>query len=410
MYHQMTLEEFLFGPDDGFPAVVQNTANTRTYSQDYMSPDFKQKLYKQWGTNPSVMLARLKKFNDDHKKLHEQPRRSLYREFYIPKHSGGLRKIDAPNAELMSALRELKTILEDEFHCMYHTSAFAYVKKRSTIDAIKRHQSNESKWFAKFDLSNFFGSTTLDFVMSMFSQIFPITEIVRSNEGKEALRTALDLAFLDGGLPQGTPISPTITNIMMIPIDFRLTHEFRDFKVIKDGVEYNQHFVYTRYADDFLVSSQYAFSAREVEAFIVKVLAEFNAPFSIKREKTRYGSSAGSNWNLGVMLNKDNKITVGHKKKRQFQSMLHSFIMDTINGKQWELNDVQVLEGYRSYYRMVERDAIDGIIKHINEKHGVDVVDMIKKRLNMDVHAGNGGRKKEFELSCDDVVDGEIPW
>jgi len=120
---------------------------------------------------------------------------------------------------------------------------------------------------------------------------------------------------------------------------------------------------------------------RAIEKAVVDVLAEFNAPFTINSAKTRYGSSAGRNWNLGVMLNKDNEITVGHKRKRQFQSMLHSYILDRRNGVSWDKHDVQVLDGYYNYYRMVEKDAIDGIIKHINEKMGADVLRDIREDL-----------------------------
>lgn len=273
----------------------------------------------------------------------------------------------------MDALRRLKTIFEEDFKALYHTSAFAYVKHRSTVDAVKRHQANESKWFGKYDLSNFFGSTTIDFVMKMFGMVFPFSEVIKSGVGERELRKAIELAFLDGGLPQGTPISPLITNIMMIPVDYKLANSFRDFN--------HQRFVYTRYADDFLVSSRYTFSFREVERFIVDTLKSFGAPFTIKSEKTRYGSSAGRNWNLGVMLTKDNVITVGHKKKRQFQAMLSSYIMDTKNGISWNKTDIQTMEGYRNYYRMVEGDTIDKIVAHISEKFGVDVVKMIKDDL-----------------------------
>ena len=148
----------------------------------------------------------------------------------------------------MEALRKLKIIFEEDFHALYHTSAFAYIKNRCTVDAVKRHQANESKWFGKFDLSNFFGNTTMDFVLQQFAMIFPFSEVMKTERGKSALRTALELAFLNGGLPQGTPISPTITNIMMIPIDFKLSNGFRNFN--------DQSFVYTRYADDFIVSSR----------------------------------------------------------------------------------------------------------------------------------------------------------
>lgn len=366
-YKQMTLEELLFGVDTKSALINPNTTNTRTYKVENINQKFLDMV------DVPYLIGLLEEFNHSTEQLRSVPRSELYNTFHIPKKSRGLRRIDAPNTELMDALRRLKMIFEDDFHALYHTSAFAYVKKRSTIDAIKRHQANESKWFGKYDLSNFFGNTTIDFVMKMFSMIFPFSEIMKNTRGYEELYKAIELAFLNGGLPQGTPISPLITNIMMIPIDYELSNGLRDYN--------NQRYIYTRYADDFQVSSKYNFSFREIEKYIVEVLASYDAPFTIKAEKTRYGSSSGSNWNLGVMLNKDNEITVGHKKKRQFQAMLSSYIMDKKNGINWDLNDIQTMEGYRNYFRMVEGESIDRIVEHISHKFDVDVVSMIKNDL-----------------------------
>lgn len=379
-YHQMSLEELLFGVQGkSYSQMINpNLTNTRTYAVDVVSERFAERI------DVDKLIAKLEKFNSETQELRDKPRHDLYYTFHIPKKSGGLRKIDAPEPELKDALYHLKTIFEEDFYALYHTSAFAYIKKRSIIDCMKRHQQNESKWFCKLDLSNFFGSTTLEYVMSMFSKIFPFSEIVKYTRGKQALETALSLAFLDGGLPQGTPISPIITNIMMIPVDFIIANALRDFKYVnRDGEEVSQRFVYTRYADDFQVSSKYDFNFRAVEQLIVNTLTSFNAPFKLNESKTRYGSSAGRNWNLGVMLNKDNEITVGHQKKRQFQAMLSSYVMDKKNGRDWNKSDIQTMEGYRNYYRMVEGETIDKMVDHLSKKFGVDIVGLIKSDLRV---------------------------
>lgn len=444
MYHQMTVEEFLFGTDNRPRLINPNMTNTRTYEVEKISDKFLER------TDVDNLIGTLTTFNDKFKSLHDQPRESLYNTFYTEKKGKGMpyvfkkifeiqkrfvecdssavcreigtslrqmlsqhstdddrsitkntinhcvqyltdngfaiteeqvisivkdayRRIDAPKSELSDSLRYLKTIFEEQFNALYHTSAFAYVKRRSTLDAVKRHQENESKWFGKYDLSNFFGSTTVEFVMKMFSMVFPFSEVIKRSEGKEALEAAISLCMLNGGLPQGTPISPLITNIMMIPVDFKLSNGLRDFN--------NQRYIYTRYADDFLVSSKYDFKFKEIEQFIVDTLKSFDAPFTIKAEKTRYGSSAGSNWNLGVMLNKDNNITVGYEKKRKFQAMLSSYVKDRQNGNPWNLSDIRIMEGYRNYYKMVEGETIDKLVAHIGNKFGVDIVELIKQDL-----------------------------
>ena len=160
----------------------------------------------------------------------------------------------------------------------------------------------------------------------------------------------------------------------MIPLDHRLSNSLRNFE--------KNRYVYTRYADDLLISCQHDFDKYKVQAFISDALKEFNAPFTIKPEKTRYGSSAGRNWNLGVMLNKDNQITVGHKKKKHFKAMLDGYVRAKKAGGGWELHDVQVLSGLISYYRMIERDYIDYLIKTYSDKNRFDIEASIKADLS----------------------------
>lgn len=343
-----------------------DVTNTKTYYREYLKPSFLK------GFDFDLMIEVLKRFNEQHSNLFEKERKSLYETFYIPKKSKGLREINAPVPELMDALRQLKTIFETNMYTLYHTSAFAYIKGRCTIDCVKRHQQNESRWFAKLDFSDFFGSTTEEFVISMFSRIFPFSEIVKRKDGLGALKRALSLCFLNGGLPQGTPISPAITNIMMIPIDYQLSNELRKM---------NEHYVYTRYADDILISSRWNFDCNKLQEYVLDVLKKFNAPFELKKEKTRYGSSAGRNWNLGVMLNKDNNITIGHQKKKIFKAMCCNYICDKKKGITWELHDVQVFSGLISYYRMIEKDYINYVIDQNNKKFGVNLEALIKADL-----------------------------
>ena len=367
-YYQMSFEDIMAGIDDLSKYVMPNTTNTRTYSVERPSDRLLE------NTDIAGMIRLLDVFNQSKEALFQKDKASLYRSFYIPKSSGGLRRIDAPFPELMNALRELKVLFETHMFALHHTTAFAYVRGRSTIDALKRHQRNESKWFLKLDFADFFGSTTPTFVLDMISLIFPFSEIVKRASGKDALTKALSLCFLNDGLPQGTPISPFLTNVMMIPIDHKISNSLRNFD--------ERRFVYTRYADDLLISCKIDFDKDKVQQFIISTLVEFKSPFGIKAEKTRYGSSAGRNWNLGLMLNKENQITIGHKRKKEFKAMLDNYMRDRKAGSGWILNDIQVLNGLISYYRMVERGYIDYLLQQCSKKHGADVEKCIKEDLS----------------------------
>ena len=373
-YRQMSLEDLLFGTEEIHTLISKNETGTVTYERCEAPAAF---IERNLGALDR-MRSQLNEFVGATGELRQRDREELYRTFYIPKRSGGLRRIDAPCDELSRVLRGLKDIMEQSPCETYHTAAYAYIPGRCTIDAVKRHQQNESQWFAKFDLHNFFGSTTKEFLIRMLSMIFPYSELLKWY-GMDTVRDALDLCFKDGGLPQGTPISPFLTNLMMIPIDYTLSKAFRDFETPTG----KQTLIYTRYADDFLISSRYGFSVKAAEDVIRKTLEKFEAPFSVNTSKTRYGSRSGSNWNLGVMLNKDNEITVGHKKKKQLQSMLFAYAKDRLNGVRWDEHDIRVMDGLRSYCRMVEGETIDRIVEHVGGKLGADIPSMIRADLNL---------------------------
>lgn len=374
-YRQMTLEDLLFGTEEIHTLITKNETGTITYERNEVPSEF---IDRNFDAIETAYTA-LRHYSESVHPMIHRNREELYHTFYIPKRSGGLRRIDAPCDELSRALRSLKEIMEEAPGETYHTSAYAYVPGRCTVDAVKRHQQNESQWFAKFDLHNFFGSTTKEFLIRMLSMIFPYNQIMKFPNGICVMENALDLCFKDGGLPQGTPISPFLTNLMMIPIDYKLSKAFRNF----DTPSGKQTLIYTRYADDFLVSSRYGFSFKAAEDLIREGLEKFGAPFSINTAKTRYGSRSGSNWNLGVMLNKDNEITVGHQKKKQLQNMLFAYAKDRLNGVGWEEHDIRVMEGLRSYCRMVEGDTIDRIVQHVGGKLGVDIPSMIREDLRI---------------------------
>lgn len=359
---QITLEEILMGTVPvGSQRLSGSPAGTVTHWIKYLSPELRSR------ANISGVLQVLTDFCQRHDALLKADRPSLYHSFYIPKKSGsGLRRIDQPCPELMEALRQLKSILENDMGALYHTSAYAYVQGRCTIDAVKKHQKNQSRWFLKLDFENFFGSTTQDFLLRMLSQVYPFNYFT----SMPAFVRAVGLCFLNGGLPQGTPISPLLTNLMMIPIDHTICNE-----LAKRG------FVYTRYADDIIISSRYNFSFSEISQYVDSVLKKFDAPFSIKPSKTRYGSSSGQNWNLGVMLNKENKITIGRKRKERFKAMCHSYVLSKQTDQPWSREEIQSFSGQISYYKMVEPDYIQEAIGFYNEKFGVNLMRMIRDDL-----------------------------
>lgn len=292
-----------------------------------------------------------------------------YSSFKIPKKSGGLRKIDAPDEVLKEYLTNWKLYIEYTLKVLTHEAAHAYVPTRSCYTALQVHQKNESKHFLKLDIHDFFGSHTPEYVMQELAKIYPFAMLFQEEGYKKDFEDKIKFAFLDNKLPQGTPLSPTLTNILMMGID-------------NDIQAYCKHFnlIYTRYADDILISSKEKFNWKQVQNTIIKILNKHNAPFQLNTEKTRYGSSEGRNWNLGLMLNKDNNITLGHRQNQRLRAAIDSFCKDYKNHIQWNAEDKQHLAGLIAYAKSIQKEYIESVIKRYNTKYSMNILDALKVR------------------------------
>lgn len=362
-YPQMPIEA-LFDFDGKFNTFNSDVINDPSATVTTIRRDIPPTVYARW--RPEYMLFDLQRFVETHAAvINRGSYRQLYRHFEIPKKNGKMRPIDEPMPQLRAAQDALVDIFKNRLPANHHASAYAYISKRETVDAAKKHQKNESHWYAKYDFHNFFGNTTVEFVHRMLKQIYPFSWIDSVGEWG-VVESALSVCFLNGGLPQGSPISPMLTNIMMIPIDFELTKTLRNYQ--------RNSYVYTRYADDMCVSSKYDFDVKKIEQLIIEVLKRHGAPFTLNEEKTHYGSRSGHNCLLGVHINADNKITVGHDNKRYMKAALTNYVMDRKSKRRtWGLDEVQTLSGNLSYYRHIEKDYFDAIVQRLSAKFGVDI-------------------------------------
>ena len=297
----------------------------------------------------------------------------MYTEFKIPKRTGGFRTIDAPNEELKNFMRQVSHNVIRDFKLLPHDSAFAYVKRRSVIDAVKEHQKNNSRWFLKIDLKDFFGSCNPTFIKEQLLKLYPFA--IRGPGTNEFIDALVKLSCLNNKLPQGTPISPWLTNLVMVEYDYKIT------KMLNNLPEHGfkkQKYVYTRYADDILISAKEKFDYQTIIEFIKEILKD--TPLTIKEEKTRFGSASGRNWNLGIMYNKDNELTIGHKKKRQIKDNIYYFIKFKDN---FVLEQCQWLQGNISWLRSVEPEYTEGLLKYYKDKFDFDVWETLLKQIKI---------------------------
>lgn len=304
-------------------------------------------------TLPPSWLENKQRLNDTLIKLFEDNKHITisYTEYNIPKHSGGYRLISAPSDELKELQKKLADILLT-YGAHAHDAAFSYVKNRTCKAALQRHQNKHTEWFYKFDLKNFFPSCTVNLLQQQLSIVFPFCLL-----DEDVLNKLIQYATFKGALPQGSPLSPLLSNMIMVPFDWAMYYSIRHF----DGV-------YTRYADDIQISFPFRKQLSFIEHIIQGHLPE---GLVINSEKSRCGSTKGHNFNLGLVLNKDNNITIGYKKKMELKAKLNNFIFDFTNQRYWSIIETQVLQGELNYFKQIEPEYANFAIKRLERKHNV---------------------------------------
>lgn len=282
----------------------------------------------------------------------------FYTTFQIPKHSGGMRTIKAPDNTVKADMQSMLAFFQGFLYP--NQAAYAYVKQRSIKDAMEAHQKQEHEWFLHMDLRDFFGSSNPSFIKEYLCKT-PFFSFLPET----VLNHFIHFITLDNGLPQGTPLSPFITNMLMIEFDF-LTHN--------EVCRHNGF--YTRYADDLIISTTSKNATGHMQDIVRNKLSPM--PYRINVEKTRVSSIYGKNWNLGLMLNKDHQITVGYKNKERFRATINEFCK---NPQNWSSQMAMELLGKYQYFFSIESEYFTNLLTKYGQKFNMDVRQAIITRI-----------------------------
>lgn len=164
-----------------------------------------------------------------------------YTTFEIEKKSGGKRTIKAPIPKLKKLQRHLSHLL---YRCLDEIErgrgakpiSFGFRKDRSIAENGARHKCH--RWVLNLDLEDFFPSFNFGRVRGFFlkDQAFGLHP--------EVATTIAQIACDGAALPQGSPCSPVISELIAQILDMRLVRFAKKHRV-----------TYTRYADDITFST-----------------------------------------------------------------------------------------------------------------------------------------------------------
>lgn len=259
------------------------------------------------GFKPAALAYLVRKFPDANK----------YTAFEIPKRSGGRRVIHAPISRLKLLQRRLAHLLSD---CLGEVEESLGVKRRLAHGFREGHSilTNASvhrgqHFVLNFDLADFFGAINFGRVRGYFAgnrhfQLHP-----------EVALLIAQIACHQQKLPQGSPCSPIISNLIGNILDIRLARIAR-----ANGC------AYTRYADDITFST----SAREFPAAVAAPAANgagwtiskhtldaiSACGFSVNSSKTRMLFCRSRQDVTGIVVNRH--INVNSDYRRNLRAMV----------------------------------------------------------------------------------------
>ena len=173
--------------------------------------------------------------------IYQTPLEQRYTTFEIPKKSGGTRIIKAPNPKLKKLQTHLAHLL---YECLREvesardakTVSYGFRKDGKITDHAKNHKGR--RYVLNLDLADFFPTFNFGRVRGFFLKD-------KSFELKAEVATTIAQIACDGvALPQGSPCSPVISELIGQVLDLRLLRLAR-----KHGVRYS------RYADDLTFST-----------------------------------------------------------------------------------------------------------------------------------------------------------
>jgi RNA-directed DNA polymerase len=191
-----------------------------------------------------------------------------YRSFEIPKKSGGVRTINAPEPQLALLQTRLAELLYACVHerkqenARFWFASHGFHKGRTIISNAEVHRRR--RFVFNLDLENFFGTINFGRVRGFFihDAMFSL--------GPQPATIIAQIACHDNALPQGSPCSPVISNLIGNILDSRLLALARDARC-----------TYTRYADDLTFSTNETLFPTEIAVNV-----------------------QGADWEVGVKLKK----------------------------------------------------------------------------------------------------------
>lgn len=279
------------------------------------------------------------------------------RKVEIPKPSGkGTRTLGIPTVLDRLIQQAVLQALSPIFEPTFSDGSFGFRPGRSTHQAVVRarqHMAAGYRWVVDMDLEKFFDRVNHDVLMAR------VRRKVKDRRVLVLINRYLQAGMMEGGIvsprtegtPQGGPLSPLLSNVLLDDLDKELERRGHRF---------------VRYADDCNVYVRSQAAGKRVMASLERYLRE-KLRLKVNRDK----SAVARPWDrkfLGysVTFHRQPRLKVSKESVKRFKDKLRqAFRMGRGRSIRRQLGDLAaVLRGWVSYYRLAE---VKGIFEDLDQ-------------------------------------------
>lgn len=301
-------------------------------------PNFVYRIYNTCKSTIDYIDFIMKTFLKNHPDFLEH-KENYYREFRIPKRKGGWRYLIEPNEELKALQQQLLNFFSKTLHIKPHYTAHAFIEHKDAYTNAEIHK--DSDYVIKFDFSDFFPSITKELLTQQLHKISLFYLC-----GEEFINNLAEIATYKNCLPQGSPLSPYLSNIVMVEFDFTI----QKFMKNNDMPNYK----YSRYADDLTFSAKTPGKFKELQESIQNILDyQYQSKIKLNKEKTKILKITNKCFITGVKLNKDHQLTYGHEKKTELKHEICNMLIKFQNNELTK-EEAQSILGKWAYMKRIE--------------------------------------------------------
>jgi RNA-directed DNA polymerase len=271
--------------------------------------------------------------------IHEKVKAGIYRfkparRVLIPKEgSSKMRKLGIPVVMDRIVSQSINTVFGEIFDPDFTASNFGFRRERSQHQAIRHVQcmvNDGFEWCASIDLRSFFDEIPHDLILKLIRRKIADERLVTlvARVLKAGIVVNGEYRKTTKGCPQGSPLSPMLSNIVLNELDQELDRRGHR---------------YCRWADDFVILFKSERAARRVMAGIVRYLEiELNLP--VNREKSRVAAVKDVPF-LGFQILRG-KVRVSNKARTKFKDKVCE-----LTRRNNPLSMYQIIEELNSYLR-----------------------------------------------------------